>query len=491
MRPDLSAPDSLGLLEPTELDDHASASVTASRESGVALFERFSKDSDDRRAHPRFRADDLWWLRGTRLKYGASVEVIDLSISGALVETEFRLQPGSNLVLELVGLEGPMIVPLRVVRCQVARIAGSVRYHGACAFKRPLDLPVPVGGSAGTPVDRRQEVRVDQVLKSMVATYAKRGTAVDSLKSVLSESQDVIEYLKRLQKIAVRRSQNPFGALVAHLLEDAVTALQRRDRWETARETVEGRLSRVLPQFKIGIVHSLPSTLDEQSESVHFALERFGMLPAQFLNIEIPPNSAVEDEHFRLLKSASYLLTLLRLWDFRRMSAVKSVEANTVDGEMGPPDANVLQFAGAQETALRPAAPLPTGWNKVVVRYMDGELIRGFSYDFHPTHQQFCVWPTINAEPNQRRVVALAHLKAVFFVRELEGDPTYNERKSFDRPMTGRRLEVTFLDGEVLVGSTMNYQPHGPGFFLLPADPGSNNIRTFVVSGSTRHVRFL
>jgi hypothetical protein len=57
--------------------------------------------------------------------------------------------------------------------------------------------------------------------------------------------------------------------------------------------------------------------------------------------------------------------------------------------------------------------------------------------------------------------------------------------------MTGRRLEVTFLDGEVLVGSTMNYQPHGPGFFLLPADPGSNNLRTFVVSGSTRHVRFL
>ena len=97
----------------------------------------------------------------------------------------------------------------------------------------------------------------------------------------------------------------------------------------------------------------------------------------------------------------------------------------------------------------------------------------------------------MTAEPTQRRVVHLAHLKAVFFVRELEGNPTYNERKAFDRPTTGRRLEVTFLDGEVLVGSTMNYQPHGPGFFLLPADPGSNNIRTFVVSGSTRHVRFL
>ncbi|RPH59524.1 MAG: PilZ domain-containing protein [Acidobacteria bacterium] len=488
MRRDVSAPDSLSLLQSPALDELVSASVTMPSEAGSALLER---SSQDRRAHPRFPADDLWWLRGTRLKYGPSVDVIDLSISGALVETDFRLQPGSNLVLELVGLEGPMMVPLRIVRCQVSRIVGGVRYHGACAFKRPLDLPMPVGGPEGTPVDRRHGVRVDQVLKSIVATYARRGTAVDSLRSVFNEAQEIVDYLKRLHTIATRRSPHPFDAQVADLLEDTVAALQRRDRWETAREAIEERLSRILPQLKISIVHSPPPAVSGQGESIHFALERLGALPAQFLNVEIPPHSAVEDAHFRLLKSASYLLTLLRLWDFRRLSAVKSVEVNTVDGEMEPQDANVLQFAGAQETAPRPAAPLATGWNKVVVRYLDGELIRGFSYDFHPTHQQFCVWPTIDAEPNQRRVVALAHLKAVFFVRELEGDPTYNERKSFDRPMTGRRLEVTFLDGEVLVGSTMNYQPHGPGFFLLPADPGSNNIRTFVVSGSTRHVRFL
>ena len=488
MSSDLFASDWVNLLDPPELHVRDSTSATVPSEPTKPLLARSPRD---RRAHPRFSADDLWWLRSPRLKYGASVDVIDLSISGALLETDVRLQLGSNLVLEFVGLEGPMMVPLRILRCQVSRLVGGVRYHGACAFKRPLDLPVPVAGPVGAPVDRRQALRVDQVLQSIVGTYARRGTVVDSLRTVFSEAQEVIDYLKRLQTIAARRSSEyPFDALIIRLIEDVMSALHRRDRWDTAREALEDRLCQLLPQFKIGIVHSPSPTEDGQVESVHFALERLGTLPAQFLNIEIPPNSTVEDAHFRLLKAASYLLTLLRLWDFRRMEALKSVEANTVDSEMKPEDANVLQFAVAGDSP-QPAAQMPMGWNKVVVRYLDGELTRGYSYDFHPTRQQFCIWPSMTAEPTQRRVVHLAHLKAVFFVRELEGNPTYNERKAFDRPTTGRRLEVTFLDGEVLVGSTMNYQPHGPGFFLLPADPGSNNIRTFVVSGSTRHVRFL
>jgi hypothetical protein len=49
---------------------------------------------------------------------------------------------------------------------------------------------------------------------------------------------------------------------------------------------------------------------------------------------------------------------------------------------------------------------------------------------------------------------------------------------------------VTFVDREVIMGSTLNYQSDGDGFFVLPADPRSNNIRVFVVSGSVRHVRF-
>jgi hypothetical protein len=41
---------------------------------------------------------------------------------------------------------------------------------------------------------------------------------------------------------------------------------------------------------------------------------------------------------------------------------------------------------------------------------------------------------------------------------------------------------VTFADGEAILGTTLNYRPDGQGFFVSPADPGTNNTRIFVVS---------
>jgi hypothetical protein len=52
-------------------------------------------------------------------------------------------------------------------------------------------------------------------------------------------------------------------------------------------------------------------------------------------------------------------------------------------------------------------------------------------------------------------------------------------------------VEVTFIDGEVLVGSTLGYDPKQQGFFIFPADPKSNNIRVYVVSSAAEKVRYL
>ena len=84
-------------------------------------------------------------------------------------------------------------------------------------------------------------------------------------------------------------------------------------------------------------------------------------------------------------------------------------------------------------------------------------------------------------------------LKAVFFVKDFVGDSSYDERKSYlDREKPhGRKMEVTFADGEVLVGSSLGYDPKRLGFFLSLADPGSNNLRTFAVSAAVKSVRFL
>jgi hypothetical protein len=50
------------------------------------------------------------------------------------------------------------------------------------------------------------------------------------------------------------------------------------------------------------------------------------------------------------------------------------------------------------------------------------------------------------------------------------------EDKQFVTRPRGRKIEV-FRDGEVLVGSTLNYRPDGPGVFVQPTDARSNNLR--------------
>ena len=50
---------------------------------------------------------------------------------------------------------------------------------------------------------------------------------------------------------------------------------------------------------------------------------------------------------------------------------------------------------------------------------------------------------------------------------------------------------MTFLDDEVLLGSTLGYRADGSGFFVTPADGEGNNLRVFVLPGAIRHIRYL
>jgi hypothetical protein len=132
-----------------------------------------------------------------------------------------------------------------------------------------------------------------------------------------------------------------------------------------------------------------------------------------------------------------------------------------------------------------------SGMQKIVVRFADGDLLKGFTQDFHPTRSQFSLWPSVNSTPADRVNVQMSRLKAVFFVRNFEGNPDYRERKTFTVRGQGRRVEVTFVDSEVILGTTLNYRPDAAGFFVVPADLGGNNTRIFVVASAVRRVRFV
>jgi hypothetical protein len=127
---------------------------------------------------------------------------------------------------------------------------------------------------------------------------------------------------------------------------------------------------------------------------------------------------------------------------------------------------------------------------KVVVHYNDGKLLKGFTNDFFPKKPVFHV----GSGPTDKGVqVSIERLKAVFFVKDFDGNPEYEIKKGFPegKVFQGKKVEVAFNDGEVIMGTVLGYDPQRQGFFLVPSDDQSNNIRIFVISAAVDYVRFL
>ena len=118
--------------------------------------------------------------------------------------------------------------------------------------------------------------------------------------------------------------------------------------------------------------------------------------------------------------------------------------------------------------------------NRVVAHLRDGRIVKGLSRDVDPTK------PTCNIMSPAGAVseVALADLKALYFVRNVSGDPGRHESTQLQpgdpRLHNSHLVTLHFDDGEKLVGLAHRGRPNDPFFFLVPVDRGSNNIRILV-----------
>jgi len=130
--------------------------------------------------------------------------------------------------------------------------------------------------------------------------------------------------------------------------------------------------------------------------------------------------------------------------------------------------------------------------NLIVIRYQDGRSLKGFTGDFIAGKDFFHVIKTVTSTEKSVEV-RVSELKAVFFVKDLAGNAAYEEQKDFDpsKPVAGRKISVRFNDGEQIVGFTQGYKPGRAGFFLVPADPLSNNDRIYVVCSAAQEIKFL
>lgn len=117
--------------------------------------------------------------------------------------------------------------------------------------------------------------------------------------------------------------------------------------------------------------------------------------------------------------------------------------------------------------------------NSIVARYIDGRVIKGTSLDVAQDR------PNCHVRTASGMVdVELKDLKALFFVKSLEGNKDHTDGDTIeptDPRLRGAKLiEVKFHDGERVVGLAMRYPPNKPYFFLIPVDTVSNNLRILV-----------
>jgi len=76
-----------------------------------------------------------------RLRPGRTAQIIDLSPGGALIETDWRLLPGTRVELQLGDPVTLHRVKGRILRCHVAMLDRErIRYRGALIFEEQLLL---------------------------------------------------------------------------------------------------------------------------------------------------------------------------------------------------------------------------------------------------------------------------------------------------------------------------------------------------------------
>jgi hypothetical protein len=480
----MSPSTAVSLLEPVTLDERIDKSPLIRLVSGQSV--EAAQAVSERRAYQRLRDHELEWIRHARLSAGKGVSLVDLSAGGALLDSPVPLRPDSLLTLEIIGQGLETSVQFRVLRCEVGAIGpAGPTYRGACKFTRLLELPGvrPVAAPEQSP---GAFVGLDFALKQLVERV---GPASDS-RSL--DADCILHALRALQLRALRQPLDPIGSPLGGLLAHVVPALEHQADLPVIIHGIEQQLRLTIPQANVRLTRTGDSPAGMRSILINVP----GSAESSALvSIDIPRGMVLNDWQSRVLRLTSRVIALLQLLE---PESTEACQPGAVDRSSSSPDdqspspLNRAALPQVPGPLLSPTddSPQAIAWQKIVVRYVEGQMLKGYTQDFSASRPHFSLWPSINAAADTRVIVPLARLKGIFFVRDFAGNPGYVERTDTGGPQHGRRIEVTLVDDEVIVGRTLSYRPDGHGFFVVPADPLANNIRVFVVASSVRQVRF-
>lgn len=120
--------------------------------------------------------------------------------------------------------------------------------------------------------------------------------------------------------------------------------------------------------------------------------------------------------------------------------------------------------------------------NKVVVKKKDGTMIKGTTGDFTPNKESFHL--VIHRSSDVKKIFA-NDLKAVFFVKKLEGNKDLHDHLKNNPPRPrktiGKFVNIIFRDGEIIEGYSHSMHFDKIGFFVSPVELMGNNDRIFVI----------
>ena len=130
--------------------------------------------------------------------------------------------------------------------------------------------------------------------------------------------------------------------------------------------------------------------------------------------------------------------------------------------------------------------------NKLVVKYKDEKIVKGWTTDFGQNKEIFHLHP-IKGFGKELLEIETSELKAIFFVKDYKGNKNYQKVRTFEGQIETipcqRKIIVIFKDGENFYGTSHSFNPERKGFFVYPIDPNDNNDKVFVINPAVDSVK--
>ncbi len=128
---------------------------------------------------------------------------------------------------------------------------------------------------------------------------------------------------------------------------------------------------------------------------------------------------------------------------------------------------------------------LKSEFERIVIRYFNRKIIKRLVNEININIDRITLK---NILTGQFEGYSTDNLKAVFWVKNLIGDPSRVDRQGFIKEADPSNIFVEFKDGECQWGSQSGYSQKSYGFFFYPHDNDSNNIKCYIPRNALNYV---